>query len=186
MRIKFHYTNDNYVLSFMEVKIISNFRVKEYFWFINKQTIMMTHSKNLFLIIVLATMSVLGTTSKSFGQRNLDIKVTNIKKNAGKIIVEIYENKSEWLKKPYKKVVLQTNQEVQVASFNVPYGKYAITIYQDLNNNSESDMNFLSIPKEPIGFGNNYHPFGEPKFESCAIEFNASSQPQIINLYKVY
>jgi hypothetical protein len=106
--------------------------VKEYFWFINKQTIMMTHSKNLFLIIVLATMSLLGTTSKSFGQHNLDIKVTNIKKNAGKIIVEIYDNKSEWLKKPYKKVVLQTNQEVQVASFNVPYGKYAITIYQDL------------------------------------------------------
>lgn len=145
----------------------------------------MTHLKNLFLITVLATMSVLGTTSKSFGQHALDIKVTNIKKNAGKIIVEIYDNKNAWLKTPYKKVVLPTNQAVQIASFNIPYGRYAITIYQDLNENNESDMNFLSIPKEPIGFGNNFKPFGEPKFESCAIEFRANSQPQIINLYKV-
>jgi uncharacterized protein (DUF2141 family) len=47
-------------------------------------------------------------------------------------------------------------------------------------------MNFLSIPKEPIGFGNNYKPFGEPKYESCTIEFNANSKPHTINLYKVF
>jgi uncharacterized protein (DUF2141 family) len=82
-------------------------------------------------------------------------------------------------------VVLLTDQDAQIASFDVPYGKYAITIYQDLNENSEADMNFLSIPKEPIGFGNNYKPFGEPKFESCAIDFNADSKPERINLYKV-
>ncbi|MEJ7666133.1 MAG: DUF2141 domain-containing protein [Hymenobacter sp.] len=31
-------------------------------------------------------------------------------------------------------------------------------------------MNFLQIPKEPVGFGNNYKPFGEPKFESALID----------------
>jgi uncharacterized protein (DUF2141 family) len=122
----------------------------------------------------------------SIGQQTLDIKVANIKKNTGKIIVEIYHSKSSWLKTPYKKVVLSTDQEAQIASFDVPYGKYAITIYQDLNENSEADMNFLSIPKEPIGFGNNYKPFGEPKYESCTIEFNANSKPHTINLYKVF
>jgi uncharacterized protein (DUF2141 family) len=49
-------------------------------------------------------------------------------------------------------VVLIADKEAQIASFDVPYGKYAITIYQDINENSEADMNFLSIPKEPIGF----------------------------------
>jgi uncharacterized protein (DUF2141 family) len=129
--------------------------------------------------------SVIGTTSKSFGQHALEIKIANIKKNTGKIIVEIYDRKSSWLKTPYKKVVLITDQEAQIASFDVPYGKYAVTIYQDLNENNEADMNFISIPKEPIGFGNNHKPFGEPKFESCTIEFTAHSQPQIINLYNV-
>jgi uncharacterized protein (DUF2141 family) len=47
-------------------------------------------------------------------------------------------------------------------------------------------MNFIGISKEPIGFGNNYKPFGEPKFESCAIEFKANSKPQEINLYEVF
>jgi len=145
----------------------------------------MAYSKKLFIISVLIAISFMGVSSNSFGRETLDIKITNIKKNTGKIIVEIYNSKSSWLKSPYKKVVLLTDQDAQIASFDVPYGKYAITIYQDLNENSEADMNFLSIPKEPIGFGNNYKPFGEPKFESCAIDFNADSKPEIINLYKV-
>lgn len=136
-------------------------------------------------MIVLTTMFLIGIASRSHGQQTLNIKITNIKKNTGNIIVEIYESKSSWLKTPYKKVVLLTDQEVQIASFDIPYGKYAITIFQDLNENNEADMNFLSIPKEPIGFGNNYKPFGEPKFESCSIEFNANSQSHIINLYRV-
>ena len=145
----------------------------------------MAYSKKLFIISVLIAISFMGVSSNSFGRETLDIKITNIKKNTGKIIVEIYNSKSSWLKSPYKKVVLLTDQDAQIASFDVPYGKYAITIYQDLNENSEADMNFLSIPKEPIGFGNNYKPFGEPQFESCAINFNADSKTEIINLYKV-
>jgi len=38
-------------------------------------------------------------------------------------------------------------------SFNVPYGKYGVTIYQDMNGNGESDMNYLGIPKEPEDLG---------------------------------
>jgi uncharacterized protein (DUF2141 family) len=145
----------------------------------------MAYAKKLLIIGVLIAISFMGISSNSFGRETLDIKITNIKKNTGKIIVEIYNSKNSWLKSPYKKVVLSTDQDAQIASFDVPYGKYAITIYQDLNENSEADMNFLSIPKETIGFGNNYKPFGEPKFESCAIDFNADSKPEIINLYKV-
>jgi uncharacterized protein (DUF2141 family) len=146
----------------------------------------MTRQKNLFIVIVLTIIAVTFATAKSYGQQALDIKITNIKKNSGKIVVEIYNSKTGWLKTPYKKLVLPTDKDVQIASFSVPYGTYAITIYQDLNNNSESDMNFLSIPKEPIGFGNNYKPFGEPKFESCAIEFKANSKPQELKLYEVF
>lgn len=126
------------------------------------------------------------TPSTSFGQKTLDIKISNIKKNTGKIVVEIYDRKTNWLKIPYQKMELLSNQIVQTASFKVPYGKYAITIYQDLNSNGEADMNFLGIPKELVGFGNNYKPFGEPKFDSCSIEFKVSSKPQEIKLYKVF
>ena len=146
----------------------------------------MTLQKNFSFIIILTIMAISFTPIKSFGQETLDIKITNIKKNTGKIVVEIYDSKTKWLKTPYQKMELFSNEVVQTASFKVPYGKYGITIYQDLNNNGEADMNFLGIPKELVGFGNNYKPFGEPKFESCLIEFKVNSKPQEIKLYKVF
>ena len=146
----------------------------------------MIRQKNLSIILLLIIMAITFTTAKSFGQESLDIKISNIRKNTGKVVVEIYNNKTSWLKTPYQKLELSSNQDVQTASFKVPYGKYAITIYQDLNDNGEADMNFLGIPKELVGFGNNYKPFGEPKFESCLIEFKAASKPQEIMLYKVF
>lgn len=126
------------------------------------------------------------TAVESFAQGTLDIKISNIRKNSGKVVVEIYNGKANWLKSPFKKLELATNQDSQTASFQVPYGRYAITVYQDVNTNGETDMNFIGIPKEPVGFGNNYKPFGEPKFESAAIDFNATSKPQEIKLFKVF
>jgi uncharacterized protein (DUF2141 family) len=146
----------------------------------------MLHQKSLTNILILSIMVLSFTAFKSIGQESLDIKIINIQKNKGKIVVEIYNSNTSWLKSPYKKMVLSTNQEVQTASFQVPYGSYAITVYQDLNDNGEADMNFLGIPKELVGFGNNYKPFGEPKFKSALIEFNATSKPQEIKLYKVF
>jgi uncharacterized protein (DUF2141 family) len=146
----------------------------------------MVHPKNLTIILVLTIMAISFTAFKSIGQESLDIKILNAQKNRGKIIVEIYNSKTSWLKSPYKKMILSSNQDVQTASFQVPYGSYAITVYQDLNDNGEADMNFLGIPKELVGFGNNYKPFGEPKFESALIEFKSTSKPQEIKLFKVF
>lgn len=139
-----------------------------------------------YLITNFLITTLMFTAFQSFGQESLDIKISNVKKNSGKIVVEIYNSKTSWLKSPYQKLELPSNQDVQTASFQVPYGKYAITIYQDINGNGETDMNFLGIPKEPVGFGNNHKPFGEPKFESALIEFKATSKPLEIKLFKVF
>ena len=142
--------------------------------------------KSITISLIFSMMIISFTAFKPFEPEILNIKITNIKKNKGKIIVEIYNSKTSWLKQPYRKVILSTNQVVQTASFQVPFGKYAITVYQDLNDNGEADMNFMGIPKELVGFGNNYKPFGKPKFESALIEFKATSKPQEINLYSVF
>lgn len=141
--------------------------------------------KNLTAIFLLPFMITSITAPESLAQGALDIKITNIRKNSGKIVVEIYNSKASWLKTPFRKLELIPNQDSQTASFQIPYGKYAITVYQDINANGETDMNFIGIPKEPVGFGNNYKPFGEPKFESALIEFSANSKPQEIKLFKV-
>jgi uncharacterized protein (DUF2141 family) len=141
---------------------------------------------NLTATFLLPLMLTLITAPESPAQGTLDIKITNIKKNSGKIVVEIYNSKAGWLKTPFKKLELSSDEDSQTASFQVPYGKYAITLYQDINKNGQTDMNFIGIPKEPVGFGNNYKPFGEPKFESALTDFNANSKPQEIKLYRPF
>lgn len=140
------------------------------------------YCRTILLIILTASFSSLSAA----GQQNISIKITNIKKNTGMVILEIYNSKSTWLKTPYQKLTISSDQTIKTATLKIPYGKYAISIYQDLNGNGQPDMNFLGIPKELIGFGNNYKPFGEPKFESCLVEFTSTNFAHEIKLYKVF
>jgi len=139
----------------------------------------------MFTIIIAPIMMVL-TVCQSFGQQpSLEITISNIQQDKGKIVVAIYKDKSGWLENPFQNRILSTSEVIQTASFKVPYGTYAISIFQDLNENEELDQAIFGIPKEPIGFGNNYRPLGKPKFESALIEHNATSKPQEIKLFKV-
>lgn len=118
--------------------------------------------------------------------QSFQIEISNIQAYKGKAIVSIYNSEKDWFKKPFREITIQTNENSKVVSFDVPYGVYAISVYQDVKVNNELDMNFLSIPKEPIAFGNNYKPFGNPKFESAAVNFNANYKMQKLKLYKVF
>ena len=141
--------------------------------------------KNLTIILIL--LALILPASKSLAQQPLlQIEILNIQKDRGKIVVEIYKDKSDWLKTPFQKISLSTNESSKKASFNVPYGTYAVSIYQDINENGKLDQNFLGIPKEPIGFGNNHKPLGKPDFESALIEYSLKSQPEAIKLFTVF
>lgn len=134
----------------------------------------------LLLILTISVTDALGQPS------SLQIDISNVQKNSGKIVVDLYKDKSSWLKTPFKKITLATDGTTKTASFDVPQGRYAISIYQDVNDNGELDQNFLGIPKEPVGFGNNYKPFGKPKFQSASIDYNAKSKPDVIKLFSAF
>jgi uncharacterized protein (DUF2141 family) len=142
----------------------------------------MLQYRNLAIILILLTLSA----SKSPDQQSfLHIQILNVEKDRGKIIVEIYKDKSDWLKSPFQKTTLATDEISKKASLKVPYGKYAVSIYQDVNENGKLDQNFLGIPKEPVGFGNNHKPLGKPDFESALIEHTLKSEPEAIKLFSV-
>lgn len=54
---------------------------------------------------------------------------------------------------------------------NLPYGIYAVAIFQDENGNGEIDRNFVGFPKEPIGASNMYK-LGKPSFEKSQIRLD--------------
>ncbi len=144
---------------------------------------MLPHKIPTILVILLAMVL---TASKSMNQQSaLPIEIVNVQKKRGKIVVELYKDKSDWLKTPFRKLTLPTDELAKTALFTVPPGKYAVSIYQDVNENGKLDQNFLGIPKEPVGFGNNYRPFGKPKFESALIDYTPASKPQVIKLFEV-
>lgn len=122
----------------------------------------------------------------AYSQKTLDIKIHNIEKNSGKIVVEIYNDESSWLNKPFQRTLLPTDEDSKTASFAVPLGTYAVSVYQDANGNGELDRSFIGIPKEPVAFGNNHKPFGKPKFEAALIEYTSAAKPQELALYEVF
>lgn len=134
------------------------------------------------LTIILMILAI----STSFAQQSsLDVVVTNIQKGKGKVVVAIYDNPSDWLETPFRETLLSTDEESNTASFDVPPGNYALSIFQDTNENGELDTRIFGIPKEPIGFGNNYKPFGKPDFKSALIEYGPATKPQEIKLVEI-
>jgi uncharacterized protein (DUF2141 family) len=116
----------------------------------------------------------------------LTIAILNVQKNSGSLVVEVYQDQASWLKTPFRRLTLPSNETTKTAALTLPPGRYAVSIYQDTNGNGKLDQNLLSIAKEPVGFGNNYRPFGKPSFDAAALDHTATSQPAAIKLFTVF
>ncbi len=54
---------------------------------------------------------------------------------------------------------------------NISAGTYAISVFQDANDNGQIDKNFFGAPTEPYGFSTNtYGMFGPPDFADVSFE----------------
>ena len=72
-----------------------------------KKQKMMLHQKKFTVILAFAIMLIPFTTFKSFGQELLAIKITNVKKNKGNIVVEIYRKLPATIAKTYTNIFLE-------------------------------------------------------------------------------
>jgi len=111
----------------------------------------------------------------------LKVVVKNVQPGKGSVIVDIYTSKWDFLNKSFaSKSVLASDTEL-VFTFDLPAAEYAVSTYQDMNDNKELDFGIFHIPQEPTGFSNDYRPkFGPPVFKDCAIKLTA--QPQTIQI----
>jgi len=68
---------------------------------------------------------------------------------------------------------------------DLPPGTYAVSVYEDLNDNHKLDHNAIGIPREPVGASNNPKGrFGPPRFSECAFSLGNSAQTIAINVVK--
>jgi uncharacterized protein (DUF2141 family) len=103
------------------------------------------------------------------------VTVTNVRDPGGVLMVGVYDRPDNWLGVPPAKSI-----EVPVApnlrdgsvalELRLPPGRYALSLFQDLNGNRHLDTNFLGIPKEASGSSNNPPArWGPPKFADALV-----------------
>jgi uncharacterized protein (DUF2141 family) len=131
---------------------------------------------------ILLSLCLLLHFSVSFSQTSekmeLNLKVKNIKKSVGVIYITVYDNEEDYMENRYAGAIAKVESEGSLeAVLKIPYGKYAVTIFHDVNEDEELNTNFIGIPKEPYGFSNNpKSSFGPPSFEQSLFEFSEDGQ----------
>ncbi len=123
--------------------------------------------KTIFFLFVFALVSV-----EIIAQHKIEVVVNNVEQIKGNMMVALYNNEADYMKKHYdvKKAKI-TGKEVVVEFDNVVPGEYAVTLFQDLNENLKLDTNVLGMPKEPYGFSNNVMGnMGPPSFAQAKVK----------------
>ena len=131
-------------------------------------------------MVILADMKALililiFSSSLSFAHE-VTIKVTNMRSQSGKMGVLVF-NKAQGFPKDDSAAISRGFYALDELplKMDLPTGTYALSIFQDINQNSRLDTNGLQIPKEPFGFSRNPAiAFGPPKFKKASFKVTGS------------
>lgn len=111
-------------------------------------------------------------------QGRIFLELSNIRSGQGKIHVAVYDREEAFTRSltPYRKLVEQApEQPTLLLQLNdLPYGRYAIAVYHDVNDNGDLDKNLMGIPTEPYGFSHNPRAkWSAPRFAEMVFEVQA-------------
>jgi uncharacterized protein (DUF2141 family) len=124
-------------------------------------------------IFLYLLMMIAGTQS---GKIDLKVTFTGITKAQGSLYIRIQNEQEEVV---VNRIVLVSGLKMSVTFKDLAAGKYAISVFQDVNNNGKLDIGMFG-PKEPYGFSNNVRGIlSAPDFESQLFDFEQSTSIQI-------
>ncbi len=129
--------------------------------------------KHLFTVLI-GLAGVLGHSQSS----TLTVLVTDFKNNEGKVMVGIYSEKENFMKKALiRKSSSIQDGKAEVVFENLPNDEYAISLYHDENENDLLDTGWFGIPKEGYGCSNNAKgKMGPPKYEDAKFILDKSKK----------
>lgn len=106
--------------------------------------------------------------------QNLMIEVREIEKTEGHLYVAIYNSQETFLKKPLTAFRVEVKDKVvTIPCQGLPFGTYAISLFQDENGNGKMDTATFGIPTEKFGFSNDAEGvMGPPSYDKCSFTFS--------------
>lgn len=125
-------------------------------------------------IVLTAIFSLISTFSFAQNKYSVTVVVKGIQLRQGKVYASITNDANSFPRGGgIKSAIAEVTPEGEVTlKFeNILEGRYAIVLYQDLNDNKQLDMNG-EMPAEPFGFSNVTMLMGPPNFEQCAFDIN--------------
>lgn len=131
------------------------------------------------IIVLSALLAMLPATFAEAA--TLRVVVTSVKSDAGSIVVWVYDKKDDWLSDRWRTrkvtaVAGNRSDDTVTVELDLPPGDYALSVFQDLEDDGKLARNFIGIPKEPAGLSNNLRPrFGPPSFADA--KFTVADAP---------
>jgi uncharacterized protein (DUF2141 family) len=90
---------------------------------------------------------------------NLTIQVNGLLHERGKVIANLFREGDDVMKIATASLHARasiSDRHAQLVFQNLKYGKYAVTVFHDENDNGNLDHNVLRMPAEPLGFSNGF------------------------------
>ena len=120
-----------------------------------------------------------------WAQTDLTISITNMESTDGEVVFMLFDQDegfpSEVSKAKQIGKVKATKDTPTFTFKNVPAGKYAISAFQDENDNGEVDTNFIGLPKERVG-AVGHTKFGKPNFDKLVFEIGQGDAAKSLSL----
>lgn len=110
----------------------------------------------------------------------LTVVISGIEKHSGKLYVGLANSAETFNGESAKTLAadVPASGDVTVTFDGLTPGRYAVRIYQDLNDNKKMDFSG-QMPAEPFGFSNVTMLMGPPTFDQCAFNLGENKAIQV-------
>jgi uncharacterized protein (DUF2141 family) len=135
---------------------------------------------SLLLLVGVSSFGMSGQIVVDTATHTLTVTLSGVNKRSGKIYIGLATDASSFNGQSIaqKSVDVPASGEVSVTFDHLKSGRYAVRVYQDLNDNQKIDMLGM-MPTEPFGFSNVSMLMGPPDFEQSAFDLNGDQRIKI-------
>ena len=120
------------------------------------------------------------------GKGDLDVVIENVKSGRGIIRVALCSDKEQYYKDEglfRAAEITPVKGRTEYMFAGIPYGRYAIKVYQDKDEDGKLDTGMFGMPKEPYGFSNNPKVSGGmPSYEKAVFDMAPGNEAVKIRL----
>ena len=102
--------------------------------------------------------------------QTLTVRIENTDIGRGYLMIGIFNNDVNFPDSFFIGDRISVSDNITIVTFNdLPVGRYAVSVYQDSNNNGQLDRGIFGIPKEKYGFSNGAR---RPNFNDSSFDFS--------------